>query len=186
MPTQNLKQALPTHNSVPTPRPKPTHVKAPGPNRNEKKNHLTSSRTRKELPTLFQVQASEPMPTHKKLPTLNQKSEQRKLKQTHPTNCQPLQTNNQELPTPTSMPTPEFLPTQALSLPECEQEQHQQQHTCLTKRTVKCNHSPTHETTPRKKRKLEGGTEWREEGEGGISTLIKKWGKREKKKIQMR
>jgi hypothetical protein len=44
------------------------------------------------------------------------------------------------------------------SLPECEQEQHQQQHTLLNKRTVKCNHSPTHETTPRKKRKLEGGT----------------------------
>ena len=136
------------------------------------------------------------------------------MKQKHQTNCPPLQTNNQELPTPTPMPTPEFLPTPTInaprrkflaarkifegmkitskekpvsfttkkSLPEYEPKQEQQQHKRLNNRTAKCNHSPTHETTPSKKQKLEGGTEWREEGEGGISTLIKKWGKREKKK----
>jgi hypothetical protein len=73
LPTPNPKQALSTHNSVPTPRLKPTDVKAPGPSRNKKKTHLTSSQNRKELPTPYPVQTSEPMPTQENLATLNQK-----------------------------------------------------------------------------------------------------------------
>ena len=177
--------------------------------KNKKKKNtqpLPELQTAPPLPTQIPKQA---LPTQEKLTTLNQKSEHIKMKLNHLTNCPPLQTNNQDLPTTTPMPTPEFLPTQTpiintprrkflaarkifevkemnskekpvsftskkcLSEYESKQEQEQQKH--LNNRTVKCNQSPTHETTPSKKRKLEGGTEWREEGEGGISTLIKKW-----------
>ena len=55
----------------------------------------------------------------------------------------------------------------------------QQQHQHINHRLADSNHSPTHEITPSKKQKLEGGIEWREEGEGGISTLIRKWGEGE-------